>query len=270
MPLAFTRDMSPLDRRLFPVMLLGRRPGRRPLRRDWLRIADRLAVGMSPQAAALPEGGDAAMVEALLEREEFRGLVEAAEDDLAEPAEVARRRLVILARQTLERAMAWDDDPKAALFVLEEDARGRDPAETLAEACSQARARAVKAPPRPPPAPPSAAAPPLRPLLGYAPGYDPLQAMIGRGAARLRDLVRTEEAIRHAAEAAAEVEPLKPTDEPAPPAAALSAAPLSRDAALAAGYRELRHGLWCHPGNAELLALDPPAPEAGPRLAQAP
>ena len=35
---------------------------------------------MSPQAAALPEGGDAAMVEALLEREEFRGLVEAAAD----------------------------------------------------------------------------------------------------------------------------------------------------------------------------------------------
>ena len=219
MPLAFTRDMSPLGRRLFPVMLLGRRPGRRPLRRDWLRIADRLAVGMSPQAAALPEGGDAAMVEALLEREEFRGLVEAAADYLAEPADVARRQLVMLARQTLERAMAWDDDPKAALFVLEEDARGRDPAETLADSVLKARARAVQAPPKPPPAPPRAAAPPLRPLLGYAPGYDPLQAMIGRGAARLRDLVRTEEAIRHAAKAAAAAEPPEPT-EPAAPAAA--------------------------------------------------
>ena len=116
---------------------------------------------------------------------------------------MARRRLVILARQTLERAMAWDDDPKAGLFVLEEDARDRDPAVTLAESVLKARARAVQAPPKPPPAPPRATAAPPRPLLGYAPGYDPLQAMIGRGAARLRDLVRTEEAIRHAAETAA-------------------------------------------------------------------
>ena len=137
MALAFTRGMSPLDRRLFPVMLLGRRPGRRPLRRDWFRIADRLAVGMSPQAAALPEGGDAAMVEALLEREEFRGLVEAAADCLAEPADVARRQLVMLARQTLERAMAWDDDPKAALFVLEEDAAAAHPPRRWPTACSR-------------------------------------------------------------------------------------------------------------------------------------
>ena len=62
----------------------------------------------------------------------------------------------MLARQTLERAMAWDDDPKAALFVLEEDARGRDPAETLADSVLKARARAAQAPPKPPPAPPRA------------------------------------------------------------------------------------------------------------------
>jgi hypothetical protein len=220
MSLAFARGMSPATPYLMAAVLSGRRPGRRPLRRDWLRMADRLAVGMSPAAAALPEGLDAAMVDELLAQEDFRELVEATKACLEEPPEVQHRQLVILARQTLERALAWDDDPKAALFVLEEDARGRDPAVSLAEGVLKAQRRALAAPPaRPsPPAPPR----PFRPPLGYAPGYDPLRAMMHRGAAKLRDMIRTEDAIRHAATAAAE--PPRTTAEAARHALALKSA----------------------------------------------
>ena len=74
------------------------------------------------------------MVTGLLQREDFRGLVEAARALQEEPPEASRKRLVILARQALERALAWDDDPRAALFVLDEEAKGRDPAATVADA----------------------------------------------------------------------------------------------------------------------------------------
>jgi hypothetical protein len=147
-------------------VLAGWRPRRRPVRRDWFRLADRLAAGMAPQAAVLPEGADTAVVKELLAREDFRTRVEASREALAEPPEAARKRLVILARQTLERALIWDDDAKAALFVLEEDAHGRDAAMTLAESVLSSRDQALAArPPTPPPAEPRLA----QPHLGHAP-----------------------------------------------------------------------------------------------------
>jgi hypothetical protein len=239
MSLAFARGMSPATPYLMAAVLSGRRPGRRPLRRDWLRMADRLAVGMSPTAAALPEGLDAAMVDELLAQEDFRELVEATKACLEEPPEVQHRQLVILARQTLERALAWDDDPKAALFVLEEDARGRDPAVTLAEGVLKAQRRALAAA-APPPAPPVAPRPARPPL-----GYDPLCAMMYRGAARLRAMVRTEDAIRHASQAATA------TVTAARAALALRHASTPRPRLL-----PLRHGLFVREDSLELVSAE--------------
>ena len=76
----------------------ARRPRQRSGAKDWLRIANRLAAGLPPRAAALPEGGDEALVERLLAREEFRAFVAASTDCLAEPPETQHRRLVLLAR----------------------------------------------------------------------------------------------------------------------------------------------------------------------------
>ena len=82
-----------------------RRPRQRPGAKDWLKIAHRLAAGLPPRAAALPEGGDEALVQLLLEREEFRAMVEGSRDDLAASPEAHRKRLIGLARQALERAL---------------------------------------------------------------------------------------------------------------------------------------------------------------------
>jgi hypothetical protein len=148
MSLAFARHMSPETPYLMAAVLGGaRRPRQRPGAKDWLRIANRLAAGLPPRAAALPEGGDETLVERMLEREDFRAFVEACIECLAEPEEVQRKRLVQLARQTLERALASDDAP-VAVFVLEEEAHDRDPAVTLAEGVMQARTRAARPPPR--------------------------------------------------------------------------------------------------------------------------
>ena len=134
MTLAFARAMSPETPYLMAALIGGRRrPRQRPGAKDWLRIANRLAAGLPPRAAALPEGGDETLVERMLEREDFRAFVEASIDCLAEPEAVQRKRLVQLARQTLERALASDDAP-VAVFVLEEEAHDRDPAVTLAKA----------------------------------------------------------------------------------------------------------------------------------------
>ena len=157
MTLAFASGFAPVTRLLLPAVLAGgcTAARRTPARREWLRVADRLAAGLSPAAAALAEGERGAeLVEELLAQEDFRELVEATRESLAEPPEVQRRQLVMLARQTLERAMAWDGDPRAALFVLEEDARGRDPAETLADGVQKARRRAVASAASPAASPP--------------------------------------------------------------------------------------------------------------------
>ena len=268
MALAFARGLTPLDRLLLPVTLAGggTRARRTPARRQWLRVADRLAAGLSPEAAAVAEGqGGAQLVESLLAQADFRALVESTREELAEPPDVRRRQLVMLARQTLERAMAWDGDPRAALFVLEEDARGRDPAETLADGVEQARRRALAtAAPRPPPVPPPQP-PPEAPAPPAATPHDPLQAMVHRGAARLRGMVQVEAALRRAAAHAA-AGPMAPaTDTVADPARALRRAEPRLPAPV-----PLRHGLWWDPVTAEPTGLAPSPAAAVPRRARPP
>jgi hypothetical protein len=255
MTLAFARGFAPDTRLLLPAVLAGgcTAARRTPARRQWLRVADRLAAGLSPAAAALAEGERGAeLVEELLAQRDFRELVEATRECLAEPPEVQHRRLVMLARQTLERAMAWDGDPRAALFVLEEDARGRNPAETLADGVQKARRRAIAAasPATPSPAP----EPPAQPPPSHAGSYDPLQAMVHRGAARLRDMVRIEQAIRLAAEHAAATSPAAPTTTVAAAHAALA---LRRAEPLHRPPLPLRHGLWLDPATGEPTDCDP-------------
>jgi hypothetical protein len=120
MSLAFTRGMAPET-----PWFMAANPSRARRRcfqlggKDWLRIAHRLAAGLSPRAAALPERADEALVARLLAREEFRAVVDGSIEDLAASPMEFRARLVRLARQTLERALFLDDAP-IALFILEE------------------------------------------------------------------------------------------------------------------------------------------------------
>ena len=141
------------------------------------RIADRLAAGMPPEAAGLPEGRDGRMVAELLAREEFRALVAAAEEQLAVLARVPPAAAGDHGAPG-DRAGAGLDDAGAALFVLEEEARRprsqRHPGRQRLR--SRKRALASTAAPAPPPAD-----------AGTRPGrycYDPLRRMMHRGAAR--------------------------------------------------------------------------------------
>ena len=144
MTLAFTRGMAPETPWLMAANLsLARRRRVQPGGKDWLRIAHRLAAGLSPRAAALPERADETLVERLLAREEFRAVVEGSVEEMALSPREYRAQLVGLARQTLERAMFLDDAP-VALFILEEEARDRDPAATLADGVLAARERALR------------------------------------------------------------------------------------------------------------------------------
>jgi hypothetical protein len=225
MTLHFAHAMSPGAPDLMAVALSGRR--RRPLQwgQHWLRIADRLAGGVPPAVAALPEGGDEALVGELLALEEFRELLAAAEEERAVPAEDYRRDLVAMARQALERALSCDD-VGAALFVLEEDARGRDPCATLVDSILRCRSRALAsaamlAEPEPEPEP-APAPPPAAPRA-----HEPLRRLIHRGTARLRDDVAVEEALHRIGRWAAAAAP-----DPVPSGAAATRAAAERALAL--------------------------------------
>ena len=250
MSLAFASTMSPETPYLMAALIGGRRrPRQRPGAKDWLRIANRLAAGLPPRAAALPEGGDETLVERMLEREDFRAFVEASIECLAEPEAVQRKRLVQLARQTLERALASDDAP-VAVFVLEEEAHDRDPAVTLAEGVMKARARAARPP----------AGKPSQPRPGRY-RWDPLRRMMQRGAARLRDDIQAEDAIRHAALAAAE--PPRTTAEGARRALALKQG-------TARPVVPPRSGPLGQAGTCNPVEPDPAPVHAGPRRTRAP
>lgn len=175
-------------RTFLAASLIGRRRPRASLaRRDWLRVSQRLASGLTPREVARAEAKDEAAIQELLEDASFRELLEGERALLALPVEEQRARLVRLARTALENALC-DDHAGAALFVLSEEARGRDPAETLARGVLARSQRQTR--------PPAASPPPHPPAPRL---YDPLGALTRRGAAELRRVVVEEHAARHAA-----------------------------------------------------------------------
>jgi hypothetical protein len=139
------------------------------------------------------------------------------------------------------------DDAPVALFILEEEARDRDPAATLADGVLAARDRALR--------------PPMANLSSRKrPGRrrDPLHAMMHRGTARLRHDIQVEDAIRRAAVRAAD--PPRTTAEAARYALALKQA--------SATVRPLR-APHADPVGHPLKATPEPAADA-PRRAQPP
>ena len=211
---------------------------------------NRLAAGLPPRAAVLPEGGDWTPVARLLEREEFRAMVEGSRDDLAASPEAHRKRLIGLARQALERALISDDAP-VAVFVLEEEAHDRDPAVTRADGMLKAKARSLRPPAERPP----------RPRPGRY-RWDPLRTMMHRGTARLRHAIQAEDAIRHAA-LAATAGPPRTTAEGARHALTLKQRAERPVVAL-------RHGMFAYADTGELVEFDPAPQDGEPRQAQAP
>ena len=265
MSLALAQAMSPDAPILLAAVLSGRRrPRRLPWGHVWLRIADRLAAGMPAEAAGLPDGRDGRMVAELLAREEFRALVAAAEEQLAAPQERHRQQLVIMARQALERALVLDD-AGAALFVLEEEAQGRDPCATLADGVLRGRRRALASAAMPAPPQPDA-----RPRPGRY-RYDPLRRMMHRGSARLRRDVAVEAALRHAAALAtgSQAEP-SATRVAAERALALKRAAPAVPPLPAPAPVMLRRGLCPRNRAPEPVASDPAAAGAHPRRTRAP
>lgn len=183
-------------------MLQGR--GRR-------RLGYRLASGLTPAQAARAEGLPEAKVEALLAEPGFAALVEAYRELEARPAEEARRRLVSLARFLLDEALL-EGDVRAALFVLRQDERSRDPAEILADGVLAAQRRAAATPTVPP------ATPAPRPEASRS-RRDPLDRSLERVAAGLRDRLADERLAVHLATAADPAVPAPADLAPTTPAA---------------------------------------------------
>src|SRR5687767_1764985 len=102
MPLAFASNFHPSTPPLMAAALVGRRrPRNAYARRDWFRISQRLAGGMTPAQVAHSEGAEEPAVAALLAQDGFKELVAAREARLAEPPEQHRAYLVRLARLAL-------------------------------------------------------------------------------------------------------------------------------------------------------------------------
>jgi hypothetical protein len=74
--------------------------------RDWLRVSQRLACGLTPRQVARAKGTDEAASQGLLTQDGFKGLVASYEVFLALPAADAMAQLVRLARLALENALA--------------------------------------------------------------------------------------------------------------------------------------------------------------------
>jgi hypothetical protein len=217
---------------------------------------------MSPREVAHAEAVGEAAITGLLAEGEFRALVAACEALEALPPEARTARLVKLARLAIENALG-DGDVRAAVFVLRETGKGRDPAVTLARGFLARRSTAPAVAPAAPAAPPPISPPRAR---------DPVAGMAQRGAAALRAAVMTEHTTRHAAAAAVARE-----DEAAATAAAARRALALKRAApgpvpAAAIARLTRRLAGSAAGAALRPAADPPGPLARslPRRPRAP
>jgi hypothetical protein len=215
-----------------PYRPAGRgKPDLRPLarqRRTERRLGQRLAAGLTPAQAARAERVEPAEVEALLAEPDFAALVADYRALLAQPEPEARARLLTLARFLLMEAMN-EGDLRAAMFVLREEERGRDPARTLADGVIAAFRRAATGATSPSPtraraSQPSAPRPPDHPVdrAGW------------RAAARLRETLVAEHATVRRATATPEPVGVLPTPDaqatapaatPIPTAVAAPAAP---------------------------------------------
>ena len=182
------REPQAPGQRALLASLRGRRDPfchpRRPI-----RVAQRLALGLSKAAVARAEGQDEAFVDRLLAEDGFPELIDAWARILEEPSAAFMARIEKLCRIALHNALLAAD-VGAALFARRELACGRDPARTLMQRIeAQARRR--------PPAPVAAAA---RPRAGPR-SRDPLNAVVARSAAALRGAVVLEHAAQTAAAA---------------------------------------------------------------------
>lgn len=199
-----------------PAAQAPRPPRARATLRPWSggrrferRLGRRLAFGATPAQAATAEGVPEADVATLLADPAFAALVDAYRDLQALPEDAARERLRRLARALLDE-MLIEGDVRAALFILREEGRGRDPADTLA--------RGVLAAAAPPPAPR-----PARPRAEPPPSdrRDPADRAAWRAAEGLRAAVLAEHVVLHRASvsaptalpanAAAPAAPVRPT-----------------------------------------------------------
>src|SRR4051794_27765989 len=110
------------------------------------RIAHLAAGGHSAAAIAAIEGAEPEQIEGLLGDEPFARLVHAYEVLEARPPEERRAELVRIARFLIDEAIGLGH-VRVAFFVVREELRGRDAAETVADKLIAQRAKAAEPPP---------------------------------------------------------------------------------------------------------------------------
>ena len=120
-------------------------------RRSRQRVAQRLGAGWKPAEVAAAERTEMALIHRLLADRSFQDLVEHYRDIDAMPAAERLAKLAKAAMELLELAVAGGDH-LAAIFILSEQAQGRDPAMTLAAKAVQSVAPSSRE--RPPACPP--------------------------------------------------------------------------------------------------------------------
>ena len=137
----------------FPAPRGGTRPFAR-LRAFDRRVSHRLASDLTAPQVARAEGVALAEVERFLTEPQLAELVEGYRTLAAMPEGERRQILRRLAEWVLMEGLAHGD-MRAALFVLREEKRGRDPADTLARGITAAAARERPTAPSSTPHPPA-------------------------------------------------------------------------------------------------------------------
>ncbi len=195
----------------------------RPAAARRMRLARRLACGLTPAEVARVEAATEEEILHLLDDADFSGLVREYRAVVELPDDLREARLIGAAWMELEHLMELGDR-RAVLFVVYESNRGRHPAKALLRRMKEAFARAAAETEPRAPAVPDPARPPYGPMPGY--GWHPLGPAQAAGrhltdtvaAAAGRDIVREAAAEAPAPEPVAEA-PAAP-GEPAPAAEA--------------------------------------------------